>query len=125
MVLCSVDYIRAHISTILTDDEIHSIITEVSNDVLDRAGTTSETDKNIILAGKNAALAATLRKMKTSGELAARVKQGNYEQQNTIDHDIQAYEQEAEKYIQRVKCTSVSIPHGRIGYGTVNATLSR
>lgn len=123
MVLCSVDYIRAHISTILTDDEILSIITEVSTDVLDRAGTTSETDKNIILAGKNAALAATLRKMKTSGELAARVKQGNYEQQNTIDQDIQAYEQEAEKYIQRVRYADISIPFGRVGYGVVNATL--
>jgi hypothetical protein len=61
--------------------------------------------------------------MRTNGELAARVKMGNSEQQNTIDQDIQYHEAEGSKYIKKYRYSSGrgSIPYARVGIGTVNA----
>jgi hypothetical protein len=65
--------------------------------------------------------------MKTTGEMAASIQQGNSQQQNTIDADIKAYEEKAAELIQKykdsVKVRNVSIPFGRVGFGTVNNTL--
>ena len=128
MVLCSVDEVRARVySSTLTDSDILDIITEVSAEVLALAEATDSSNPLLILAGKNAAWAATLRKMKTTGEMAASIQQGNSQQQNTIDADIKAYEEKAAELIQKykdsVKVRNVSIPFGRIGFGTVNNTL--
>ncbi len=128
MVLCSVDEVRARVySSTLTDSDILDIITEVSAEVLALAEATDSSNPLLILAGKNAAWAATLRKMKTTGEMAASIQQGNSQQQNTIDADIKAYEEKAAELIQKykdsVKVRNVSIPFGRVGFGTVNNTL--
>lgn len=128
MVLCSVDEVRARVySSTLTDSDILDIITEVSAEVLALAEVTDSSSPLLILAGKNAAWAATLRKMKTTGEMAASIQQGNSQQQNTIDADIKAYDEKAAELIQKykdsVKVRNVSIPFGRVGFGTVNNTL--
>jgi|CZCB01.1.fsa_nt_gi ribosomal protein L12E/L44/L45/RPP1/RPP2 len=128
MVLCSVDEVRARVySSTLTDSDILDIITEVSAEVLALAEATDSSNPLLILAGKNAAWAATLRKMKTTGEMAASIQQGNSQQQNTIDADIKAYDEKAAELIQKykdsVKVRNVSIPFGRVGFGTVNNTL--
>lgn len=128
MVLCSVDEVRARVySSTLTDSDILDIITEVSAEVLALAEVTDSSNPLLILAGKNAAWAATLRKMKTTGEMAASIQQGNSQQQNTIDADIKAYEEKAAELIQKykdsLKVRNVSIPFGRVGFGTVNNTL--
>jgi len=128
MVLCSVDEVRARVySSTLTDSDILDIITEVSAEVLALAEATDSSNPLLILAGKNAAWAATLRKMKTTGEMAASIQQGNSQQQNTIDADIKAYEEKAAELIQKykdsVKVRNVSIPFGRVVFGTVNNTL--
>lgn len=128
MVLCSVDEVRARVySSTLTDSDILDIITEVSAEVLALAEATDSSNPLLILAGKNAAWAATLRKMKTTGEMAASIQQGNSQQQNTIDADIKAYEEKAAELIQKykdsLKVRNVSIPFGRVGFGTVNNTL--
>lgn len=126
--MCSVDDVRARVySSTLTDSDILDIITEVSAEVLALAEVTDSSNPLLILAGKNAAWAATLRKMKTTGEMAASIQQGNSQQQNTIDADIKAYEEKAAELIQKykdsVKVRNVSIPFGRVGFGTVNNTL--
>lgn len=128
MVLCSVAEVRARVySSTLTDSDILDIITEVSAEVLALAEVTASSNPLLILAGKNAAWAATLRKMKTTGEMAASIQQGNSQQQNTIDADIKAYDKKAAELIQKykdsVKVLNVSIPFGRVGFGTVNNTL--
>ena len=128
MVLCSIAEVRARVySSTLTDSDILDIITEVSAEVLALAEATDSSNPLLILAGKNAAWAATLRKMKTTGEMAASIQQGNSQQQNTIDADIKAYEEKAAELIQKykdsVKVRNVSIPFGRVGFGTVNNTL--
>lgn len=128
MVLCSVDEVRARVySSTLTDSDILDIITEASAEVLALAEVTDSSNPLLILAGKNAAWAATLRKMKTTGEMAASIQQGNSQQQNTIDADIKAYDEKAAELIQKykdsVKVRNVSIPFGRVGFGTVNNTL--
>lgn len=128
MVLCSVDEVRARVySSTLTDSDILDIITEVSAEVLALAEATDSSSPLLILAGKNAVWAATLRKMKTTGEMAASIQQGNSQQQNTIDADIKAYDEKAAELIQKykdsVKVRNVSIPFGRVGFGTVNNTL--
>ena len=128
MVLCSIAEVRARVySSTLTDSDILDIITEVSAEVLALAEVTDSSSPLLILAGKNAAWAATLRKMKTTGEMAASIQQGNSQQQNTIDADIKAYDEKAAELIQKykdsVKVRNVSIPFGRVGFGTVNNTL--
>ena len=128
MVLCSVAEVRARVySSTLTDSDILDIITEVSAEVLALAEVTASSNPLLILAGKNAAWAATLRKMKTTGEMAASIQQGNSQQQNTIDADIKAYDEKADELIQKYKDSvnvlNVSIPFGRVGFGTVNNTL--
>lgn len=125
LALCSADDIRARIYTRLTDSDLENIIDDVSDEILGRTGATDETDINIVLAGKALARAATLKRMRTTGELAASKKQGNAQEQNTIDQDIKDYEASTEYYIQRYFSTPLlGIPSGRMGYGTVNNELS-
>lgn len=62
MLLCSVDEVRARVyTTTLTDIDILDIITEVSEEVLDRVESTDISDTALRLAGKYAACAAVLR----------------------------------------------------------------
>jgi hypothetical protein len=108
MVLCSVDYVRSKIFTKLTDLDISDTITETSEEVLASCGTTDETNQTVILAGKNAILAAVLTKMKTTGEAAASVKTGNSQRQNTTDTDIERYEKKADALIEQYKSARYS-----------------
>lgn len=124
MSLCSVADIRAKIYTEMTDYDIEDIINEVSEEVLELAGTTDISNSRIQLAGKYAAYAATLRRMRTTGELAASIKFGNSQQQNTIDADIAFYDQKSDLYIKKYKNSSFSLVSGRMGYGVVNHELS-
>jgi len=121
MALCSVADIRAKIySSTLADVDITAIIADVATEVYERAGSSDESNATLILAGKNAACAATLRRMRTTGELASRVKNGNSEAQNTIDKDIQDYEDKATYYIRKYRSSGFSIVSGRMGFGTVD-----
>lgn len=62
--------------------------------------------------------------MRNTGEAAANIKQGNSQQQNTIDADIQFYDKKSEFYIQKyITTSSFGIVSGRMGYGTVNDEL--
>lgn len=129
MVLCSVADVKSRIYTsTLSDDDILDIITDVSIEVLGLAESTDETNTFLILAGKNASCAATLRRMRTTGEMAANKKRGNSQEQNTIDQDIKDYEAKAESLIQKykdsIKYYNFTIPSGRMGYGTVDNELS-
>lgn len=130
MALCSVADVRAVIYTkTLTDADITALIASVSADVLDEAGGTDESNAYLKIAGRNAAYAATLRRMKSTGELAASKKFGNSQQNNAPDPDIKAYEEKAyvyiEKYKDSVRLSNFSLPCGRVGYGTVNSELDQ
>lgn len=119
MALCSVDYIRSYISTSLTDLDILNIINETSDDVLDLCETTDETNPLIILAGKYASRAAVLAKMKTTGELAASVKTGNSQRQNTADIDIERLEKKADSFIEKyrsARSSTFTSPSFSIGF---------
>lgn len=129
MVLCSVADVKSRIYTsTLSDNDILGIITDVTEEVLGLAESTDENNTFLIRAGKNAAYAATLRRMRTTGEMAANKKSGNAQEQNTIDQDIANYEAKSEMFIQKYKnsitYSDFSIPSGRMGYGTVNNELS-
>ena len=130
MALCSVADVRAVIYTkTLTDADITALIASVSADVLDEAGGTDESNAYLKIAGRNAAYAATLRRMKSTGELAASKKFGNSQQNNAPDSDIKTYEEKSELYIEKykdsVRLSNFSLPCGRVGYGTVNAELDQ
>jgi hypothetical protein len=124
MVLCSVAEVRAEFSPrSLSDEEISTIITQKSRAVATQTGGSAEASDNDLLnlACVHLSAAATLRKAREKGELAARVKIGNSEQQNTIDQDIQYHETEAAKYMKKYRHSGkFSIPYGRVGIGTVN-----
>lgn len=126
MSLCSVAEVRAEVQTSLSDADITSLITRVSNSVATQTGgSTSSTDTLLNLACIHLTVSAVLRKMRTTGELAARVKIGNAEQQNTIDQDIQAHETEAAKYMKKYSYSGNrgGIIYSRVGFGTVNEEL--
>lgn len=120
MSLCSVDEVRAEVNPrSLTDEDITNLITRVTRSVEALSGGTS--GELLSLACVHLTAAAVLRKMRSNGELAARVKMGNCEQQNTIDQDIQDHETEAAKYMKKYRHSGkFSIPYGRVGIGTVN-----
>jgi hypothetical protein len=129
MSMCSVDEVRDVVSPrSLTDEDILNIITRVTKSVDAQTGCgTGSTDTLANLACIELSAAAVLRKMRVNGELPARVKIGNSEQQNTIDQDIDYHEAEAAKYINEYKriakkteYKSYCIPYGRVGVGTVN-----
>lgn len=102
MALCTVAYVRSKIHTYTLDDQaISGIIDETSEDVLALCETTDESNPLVILAGKYAILAAVLSRMKTTGELAASVKTGNSQRQNTTDADIERYEKKAHELIDK------------------------
>lgn len=127
MALCSVADVRARIYTKMTDADITALIASVSSDVLDMAGGTDESNPYLKIAGKNAAWAATLMRMKSTGELAASIKFGNSQQNNSPDSDINTYEAKSTEYIEKykdsVRLSNFSLPRGRVGYGTVNSEL--
>jgi hypothetical protein len=104
--LCTVDYVRSKISTQLTDLAISDIIDETSSDVLSMCETTDETNPLVILAGKYAILAATLQKMKTTGELAASIQTPGSSLQNTTDIDIDRYQKKADSYISQYRSSA-------------------
>lgn len=120
MALCTVDYVKNQISTgSLSDADISDLIDDVTSDILAQCGTTLGTNPLVILAGKNAILAATLRKLKTTGELAASVSTANAQRQNTTDKDIDFYQKKAESYIKQYQAASsysFSSPSLHIGF---------
>jgi hypothetical protein len=121
MAICSVADVRAKIySASLSDAEITALITEVSEDVLTLCNTSVDTHTTVILAGKYAILAAVLRRMKTTGEMAANVQTPEYRQQNTIDLDIERYEQKSAALIAQYNASSAYVftsPSFRRGFG--------
>jgi hypothetical protein len=120
MALCSVDYVRSKIfSKTLTDSDIQDIITETSEDILSLCETTDESNPLVILAGKYAIRAAVLAKMKTTGELAASIKAGNSQRQNTADLDIERLEKKADIFIEKyrgVRGTTFTSPSFSVGF---------
>lgn len=124
MALCSVDEVKAEVNPrSLTADDISALIERTSKAVAALTGCSVDDSGNDLLnlACIHLTAAAVLRKMRTNGELAARVKIGNSEQQNTIDQDIKDHEAEAMKFIKKYRYAGkFSIPYGRVGIGTVN-----
>lgn len=127
MALCSVADIKAHVTpSSLTDAEITAIIASASEEVaLTSGGSASSTNANLKIAGIHASVAQVLRRMQTNGELAASVRAGNYQQQNSIEQLIGMHELKAEKFVQVYKVSSISLTlsSGRMGIGTVNNEL--
>ena len=121
MVFATVGEVRAvvHTST-LKDEDILGIINEISKEILVRAGTTDESNPLLISAGKNAIYAAVLRRMKFTGELAARVKHGSGEQQNDINQEIRYYEDNSNRYLRKYLYSANTRLYGRVGIGSVN-----
>ncbi len=129
MGFATVSQIRAIVYTsTLEDSDIQAIIDEVSNNVLDAAGTTDASDKNLIVAGKNAIYAATVRRAIETTEFAARVKRGSSEQQQDLTNLVNFYEREYSKYLIKYQNSSSASPmgafiYGRSGFKTVNNQL--
>jgi len=128
MALCSFAEVRAEINPrSLTDEDITNLIARTSRSVATLTGGSADDSSNdmLNLACIHLTAAAVLRKMRVNGELAARVKQGNAEQQNTIDKDIQDHENQAAIYIKKYRnfTSTHGILYGRAGIGTVNNEL--
>lgn len=104
--MCTVDYVRSKIQTLLSDLEISKMITETGSDVLSMCETTDETNPTVILAAKYAILAATLRKMKLTGEAPASYETPGSKVQNTTDEDIKWYQSKADFYIEKFRTSS-------------------
>ncbi len=121
MSFATVDQIRAVIFTsTLTDEDLQAISNEVSAEILAKAETSDDTNPLVVIAGKNAIYAAVLRRMKMTGELAARIKHGNGEQQNDINQEIRFYEDNSNKYLRKYLYSANARLYGRVGLGTVN-----
>lgn len=128
MVLCSVDDVRAYYSPVtLTDQDILSIITVVTREILAKADSADETDKYLELAGIHLSVATTMKRARSKGELASSISTPEYSQQNTgLIDEINTHESEAEVYIQKyitIANSAYSIVSGRMGFGTVNSEL--
>jgi hypothetical protein len=129
MPLCSVDEVRTYCSPVsVTNIDILDIIYRVSVEILLKAGSTDETNSYLIQAGVHAAVAATMKKARSNGELADRVSVDGYSQQNTgLNEEIKGHETEAEFYIQKYiaesSTKSYAIVSGRMGFGTVNSNI--
>jgi hypothetical protein len=121
---CSPADVRSKVFTKATDLQISGIISDVDDEVSTLAGSTNQSDPNLIQACKWASRADTVRYMMTNGEMPVNVKYGNSQQQNAPDQLIKAYDEKADAYIQKYKTSSVSfsIPSGRMGHGTINNT---
>ncbi|WP_157860346.1 hypothetical protein [Methanosarcina acetivorans] len=126
MVLCSVEEVRVEVSPrSLTNADIANIIARTSRSVATQTGGSADASDNDLLnlACIHISAAAVLRKMRVNGELAARVKIGNSEQQNTIDKDIQDHENQAAIYMKKYRYSpGYRVPYGRSGPRTVNKT---
>jgi len=126
--ICSVEDIRTVINTYtLSDDDLQSILDLAHQEVFSKAGSTDENNPDLQLAIRYTACAYTLKKMRTTGELAASVKLGNDTRQNSPDKDIQTYEDNASyhirKFLNAAQYENFSGIFGRTGYGTVNNTI--
>jgi len=129
MVLCSVEDVQAYAKPeSVSDADITAIIQRVSTDVMTKAEATDETNAFLVQAGIHGSVAATLKKARSNGELAASVETPEYKQQNTgIIDEINSHEKEMAGYIQRYRDAerykNFAIPYARAGIGTVNAEL--
>lgn len=125
----TVEQVRAIVFTsTLKDEDIQNIIDEVSSIVMDAANSTDVSNKNLIVAGKNAIYAATIRRAIETTEFAARVKKGSGEQQQDLTTLINYYTSEYNKYLAIFFNPASASPkgafiYGRPGYKTVNNRL--
>lgn len=105
MVMCSPADIRVYANPAsLTDTEIASIVAGVTSDVLTKAGSTDETDTNLIQAVKHGSAAITLKRARAKGELASSVKTPESEISITgIIEEIKQHEEECAGFIQAYK----------------------
>jgi hypothetical protein len=129
MGFATVTQVRAIVYTsTLEDSDIQAVIDEVSSNVMDAAGATDSSNKNLIVAGKNAIYAATIRKAIETSEFAARVKRGSSEQQQDLNNLINFYTSEYKLYLNKYLNSSAASAtgafiYGRAGYKTVNNKL--
>ena len=110
----------------MSDSDINAIIQSVSREVLTIAEATDESNAFLILAGIHGSVAATMKKARSNGELAATVKTPEYEQQNTgLIDEINSHEKKMDECIQRYQNSILSmnyaVLYARAGMGTVNA----
>ena len=125
MAYCTLADVKAFVkSKTVSDDDIENIIDAKTAYISARTGASLTAPNNSLLfsACVNASVGAVIRKMKITGEMAASRKMGNFQQNNQIDPDIQAYEAEAERFIKmyRFKNGGLTV-FSRAGPGTVNA----
>jgi hypothetical protein len=111
----------------VSDADITAIIQRVSTDVMTKARATDESNAFLVQAGIHGSVAATIKKARTNGELAASVETPEYKQANTgLIDEINSHEKEMAEYIQMyrdsVRYENYAIPYARVGIGTVNAT---
>lgn len=120
MVLCTVADIRTVIYTsTLEDTDITAIIIKSYNRVLKATDAIDDSDPVIQDAIEFTACALTLRRMKTTSEMAATVNTPGYRQQNTADVDIEAYEQGARDCINQYnycRYSTYSSPSCQVGF---------
>jgi hypothetical protein len=126
VVLCSVSDIRVYVNPrSISDLEISNIISRVKTEVHRKAKTTDESNSDITEAIIHGAVAVTLKKARSNGELAGSVESPESKISNTgIIEEIKTHEEDRDYYIQQykdsVRYTNFIIPSGRMGYKTVN-----
>ena len=127
MALCSVASVKAIVTPkTVSDTEIGNAIDHASAVIsLDTGASTDASDNATLnLACVHLSAAYVLRKMKTTGELAASVAYSDQSQSNKVEEDIAYHHKEAGKYTQQYKY-SVSIypviAYARVGPRTVDS----
>lgn len=116
MTVCSVAYVRSFIhSEKMTDADIQNIIDNSTEDVLNICGVTDSSIPDITMAIRYTVLANVLINLKTTGELAASIKEPEWSQQNTTDKDIERYQKLADELTQ---------PYRTLKNSTFNSTFS-
>jgi hypothetical protein len=83
----------------LTDTDLSNIVNRAYSNVLRSTGVTDDSSSNIQLAIEYTAFAMIKRKLKDMGVLAASIKTGNAQRQNTADKDIDDYQARADAII--------------------------
>jgi hypothetical protein len=125
--LCSTASVKAIVTPkTVTDAEIGTIITHASSVIaLDTGASTDASDNTALnLACIHLSAAYVLRKMKTTGELAASVAYSDQSQSNKVDEDIAHHHllsaQLVKKYISSVSSYPI-IAYARVGPRTVDS----
>lgn len=127
MALCSVASVKVIVTPkTVSDTEIGNAIDHASTVISLDTGASTDASDNVTLnlACIHLSAAYVLRKMKTTGELAAQVAYSDQSQSNKVEEDISHHHKEAGKYTQQYKYSVSSYPiiaYARVGPRTVDS----